>query len=92
MVIRIGEGSTAADRHEARVAVFREDHSSTPCGRICLSDHRPCRDRTRPEPNTPGCQEHFRRTLAGFQTKAPEHVVASPQLFRRVPVSDVHVA
>jgi hypothetical protein len=28
MVIRIGEGSTAADGHETRVAVFREDHSS----------------------------------------------------------------
>ena len=27
LVIRIGEGPTAADRHETRVAVFREDHS-----------------------------------------------------------------
>src|SRR4029077_10203070 len=26
LVIRIGEGPTAADRHETRVAVFREDH------------------------------------------------------------------
>ncbi len=31
LVIRIGEGSTAADRHETRVAVFREDHWMTPC-------------------------------------------------------------
>ena len=30
LVIRIGEGPTAADRHEARVAVFREDHSQQP--------------------------------------------------------------
>lgn len=30
MVIRIGEGSTAADCHETRVAVFREDHSQHP--------------------------------------------------------------
>src|SRR5258706_9986511 len=27
MVIRIGEGPTAADRHETRVAVFRENHT-----------------------------------------------------------------
>src|SRR5207245_5501003 len=27
LVIRIGEGPTAADRHETRVAVFREDHT-----------------------------------------------------------------
>jgi hypothetical protein len=33
-VIRIGEGPTAADRHETRVAVFREDHSQHPfCSR-----------------------------------------------------------
>jgi hypothetical protein len=30
LVIRIGEGSTAADRHETRVAVFREDHTQPP--------------------------------------------------------------
>src|SRR5438552_17175270 len=30
LVIRIGEGPTAAGRHETRVAVFREDHTSTP--------------------------------------------------------------
>src|SRR5262249_7651121 len=35
LVIRIGERPTAADRHETRVAVFREDHTSTPSGRIC---------------------------------------------------------
>jgi hypothetical protein len=29
-VIRIGEGPTAADRHETRIAVFREDHSQHP--------------------------------------------------------------
>src|SRR5437660_6633527 len=29
-VIRIGEGPTAADRHETRVAVFREDHTQYP--------------------------------------------------------------
>jgi hypothetical protein len=28
MVIRIGEGPTAADRHEARVSDLREDHGS----------------------------------------------------------------
>jgi len=27
LVIRIGEGPTAADRHETRVAVFLEDHT-----------------------------------------------------------------
>src|ERR1700674_5366638 len=30
LVIRIGEGPTAADRHETRVAVFREDHTQHP--------------------------------------------------------------
>ncbi len=30
LVIRIGEGPTAADRHETRVAVFREDHTQQP--------------------------------------------------------------
>ena len=29
-MIRIGEGSTTADRHETRVAVFREDHIQYP--------------------------------------------------------------
>ena len=29
-MIRIGEGSTTADRHETRVAVFREDHAQQP--------------------------------------------------------------
>src|SRR6266852_3994113 len=35
MVIRIGESSTAADRHETRVTVFGEDHSQHPSARIC---------------------------------------------------------
>ena len=35
VVIRIGEGPTAADRHETRVAVFREDHTKHPSARIC---------------------------------------------------------
>ena len=30
LVVRIGEGPTAADRDETRVAVFREDHSQHP--------------------------------------------------------------
>ncbi|HEY0753296.1 MAG TPA: hypothetical protein VGD98_04990 [Ktedonobacteraceae bacterium] len=30
LMIRSGEGSTTADRHETRVAVFREDHSQHP--------------------------------------------------------------
>src|SRR6266571_4302210 len=30
LVIRIGEGPTAADGHETRVAVFREDHTQQP--------------------------------------------------------------
>jgi hypothetical protein len=30
LVIRIGEGSTAADRHETRVTDFREDHTRRP--------------------------------------------------------------
>jgi hypothetical protein len=30
LVIRIGEGPTAADRHETMVAVFREDHTRQP--------------------------------------------------------------
>src|SRR2546421_7594382 len=30
LMIRIGEGSTTADRHETRVAVFREDHTQHP--------------------------------------------------------------
>src|SRR3989475_8088036 len=33
-VIRIGEGPTAADRHETRVAVLREDHTQHPSARI----------------------------------------------------------
>src|ERR1700716_811175 len=36
MVIRIGEDPTAADRHETRVAFFREDQPSTSPARICL--------------------------------------------------------
>src|SRR6266566_5293274 len=35
VVIRIGQGPTAADRHETRVAVFREDHTQHPPARIC---------------------------------------------------------
>jgi hypothetical protein len=30
MMIRIGESSTATDRHETRVTVFGEDHSPAP--------------------------------------------------------------
>jgi hypothetical protein len=30
LMIRIGEGSTTADRHETRVAVSREDHTQHP--------------------------------------------------------------
>ena len=33
LVIRIGEGSTTANRHETRVAVFRQDHTQRP---FCL--------------------------------------------------------
>ena len=36
MVIRISKGPTAADRHETRVAFFREDQPSTSPARICL--------------------------------------------------------
>src|SRR6202022_4970977 len=35
LVTRIGEGPTAADRHETRVAVFREDHTQHPSTRNC---------------------------------------------------------
>src|SRR2546421_9604419 len=35
LVIRIGEGPTTADRHETRVAVFREDHTQHPSTRNC---------------------------------------------------------
>ena len=36
LVIRIGEGPTAADRHETRVAVFWEDHTQHPfCSHLC---------------------------------------------------------
>lgn len=28
-VVRIGEGPTTSDRHETRVTVFREDHTTT---------------------------------------------------------------
>ncbi len=34
-MIRFGEGPTAADRHETRVAVFREDHTQHPSTRNC---------------------------------------------------------
>src|SRR4030088_1989474 len=37
MVIRISEGPTAADRHETRVAFFREDQPSTSPARTCLT-------------------------------------------------------
>src|SRR5438445_352343 len=37
IVIRISEGPTAADRHETRVAFFREDQPSTSPARICLT-------------------------------------------------------
>jgi heme-degrading monooxygenase HmoA len=36
--------------------------------------------------------DHFKRALAGFQTKAPENVIAAPHLFRRVAVPDICVA
>src|SRR5437773_5113387 len=40
VVIRIGEGPTAADRHEARVALFREDHTQQPfCSRLLNALH-----------------------------------------------------
>src|SRR5487761_1138459 len=39
MVIRISEGPTAADRHETRVAFFREDQPSTSPARICLTSN-----------------------------------------------------
>jgi hypothetical protein len=29
-VIRVGEGATAADRHETRIAILREDHGGRP--------------------------------------------------------------
>src|SRR5207247_5981595 len=46
LVIRIGEGPAAADRHETRVAVFREDHTSTHSARISTPDRTPgCRRR-----------------------------------------------
>src|SRR5438552_16770850 len=37
MVIRISEGPTAADRHETRVALFRQDQPSTSPAGICLT-------------------------------------------------------
>jgi hypothetical protein len=37
MVIRISQGPTAADRHEARVAFFRENQSSTSLACIGLT-------------------------------------------------------
>src|SRR4030088_647021 len=37
LVIRISEGPTAADRHETRVAFFREDQPSTSPARTCLT-------------------------------------------------------
>lgn len=36
--------------------------------------------------------EHYKRALADFHTNAPEHVVASPHLFRKVAVPDVCIA
>ena len=48
MVIRVGEGPTAADRHEARVSDLREDHgrhflspASTPPGRATRNEGPP---------------------------------------------------
>src|SRR5256885_355477 len=38
-MIGIGEGPTAADRHETRVAVFREDHTHTPFACICRTSN-----------------------------------------------------
>jgi hypothetical protein len=37
MVIRTSERPTAADRHETRVAFFREDQPSASSARICLT-------------------------------------------------------
>src|SRR5207248_10382396 len=48
LVIRIGEGPTAADRHETRVAVFREDHTQQPlCSHLpnALNDAPPLHSR-----------------------------------------------
>jgi heme-degrading monooxygenase HmoA len=36
--------------------------------------------------------DHYRRALAGFRTRQPEKVVASPHLFRKVAVPDDCVA
>jgi hypothetical protein len=36
LVIRIGEGPTAADRHEARVSDLREDHGWHSCSMVNL--------------------------------------------------------
>lgn len=40
LVIRIGEGPTTTDRHETRIAVFREDHSQPPSAHICPTNSR----------------------------------------------------
>jgi len=42
LVIRIGEGSTAADRHETRVSVFREDHIQHPFRSHLSNGQRTC--------------------------------------------------
>jgi hypothetical protein len=64
MVIRIGEGPTAADRHEARVPDLREDHGWHSC---CLHPPntlgRRTRDQARPQakPANPVADPQARR-------------------------------
>src|SRR2546421_9292435 len=60
LVIRIGEGPTTADRHETRVAVFREDHTQHPSTRNC------------PTPNTMFPAPAFSATLTKQTSIVPD--------------------
>jgi hypothetical protein len=85
LVMRIGEGPAAADRHETRVAVFREDHrqhpfySHLPNDSSGASRHRITTRRRQPRAGPPqtgraavGQVRHrsFRRVFSGFATDA----------------------
>jgi hypothetical protein len=50
MVIRIGEGPTATNRHEARVPNLREDHGSALFLLVSVQPHNASRGGPRPQP------------------------------------------
>src|SRR6266513_507917 len=80
LVIRIGEGPTAADRHEARVSDLREDHDWHSC---CLHPPNTLRRRTRGQA---GPQAQAADPVVARQARrlrGSDRTVTAPILLRR---------